>query len=218
MILLGGKKKILLTYKPSGVLCNQIKNKKNLQTRVSQIFKDTFWPVNRLDKMAEGWIMYSNSERIIKKIKKEWICSLREYWVICKNSIPLKTYTFYCRKIGNRTEYKWKYFDRATRCTSHVMSIVKLNNWYAVKVKNSTGFTHQIRVLVRLLGSYVIGDLLYKKKQSKVENLLLAATKLKVSNLTLNERKYVFHAESTLSTRLKYAIIKDFRNKYIDQL
>ena len=170
----------LIVDKPTGFVCTE----KNFR---GALHKKCFM-VHRLDKKTSGimilartWAMKNKLEDLFlqRAIKKEYLAITSPFNSVSKFSIdkPLS----FSRDGSKKTVYVCRH-GLSARTDFQILS--KSSSANLVLVKPITGRTHQIRVHIKSLGGYIIGDHQYQEKKSEdrvTPNMMLHAHKLAFS-------------------------------------
>lgn len=123
--------------------------------------------VHRLDRPVSGVIIFARTGKAAKRMSN--IMRNREiqktYWAVVKKSPPKTedTLTHYLVK-NNRLNMSFAYDverENSKRAELHYKLIAKLDNYFLLEVKPSTGRHHQIRVQLSKTGCPIKGDIKY---------------------------------------------------------
>lgn len=123
--------------------------------------------VHRLDRPVSGVIIFARTGKAAKRMSNKMRNRevQKTYWAVVKNSPPNAedTLTHYLVK-NNRLNMSFAYDterENAKRAELHYKLIAKLDNYFFLEVKPSTGRHHQIRVQLSKIGCPIKGDIKY---------------------------------------------------------
>jgi len=153
--------------------------------------------VHRLDKDTEGLLIFGKTIEAQSYLKSLFMNRQieKKYVAILNGKIMLEISEFVdklCRDPNNRLKYKVSQKGKEAILSYRLLG--NSENFSIVEISLRTGRTHQIRVQFGSRGHYVIGDLIYGKKQNKFYEdygMLLFSKKLAFKN-PLNDKYMEF--------------------------
>lgn len=181
---------VLVVNKPAGIIIHEDDKQKHgtLNNRVARYYHQTHQkhavrPVHRLDKDTCGCVMYCKSPWIQSyfdaAIEKKEIH--RTYWAFVHGQALFETKTV-SLAIGKDRHVNGKM--RISKTGKEAVTFMKVlkrmpeRNISVLECVLKTGRTHQIRLHTSALHLPIINDILYGKKEKKIQSMGLCAKKL----------------------------------------
>jgi len=171
---------IIAVNKPSGLLTvstDKIKNK-TLYKEVSDHVKkknksNKIFIVNRIDKDTSGIVVFAKNEKVKEILQSKWnqIVKVRKYVAVVEGITDEKG-----RIESYLTENKEHivYSSKSGKLAITDYERIKYNSKYSMlNVYLSTGRKNQIRVHMKDIGHFVVGDSKYGNKKSPINRLML---------------------------------------------
>ena len=161
-------KYIIILVKPHNLLTiGNDKNEKNLYHLVSSYVKqknkkNKIFIVHRLDYETSGLIMFAKDEKVKHLLQNNWNNVTRNYIALVKGKVKKEDII----KLKLIEKGLNVYVDNKGKESILKYTLLKQNDYNSlVKINLITGRKNQIRVSFKSIGSYVIGDSKYGKKE-----------------------------------------------------
>ncbi len=204
----------LVINKPAGLLSiSTTKEKEKTAYHQVRAFiknrkkSDKVFVLHRLDKDTSGILVFVKDNTLKNLLQNNWdkYVKTREYIALVTGNLKdIEDYTCYLKEIGPDKVVVTNKKEGKIAVTS-LKSINKNNKYSLVKVNIKTGRRNQIRVVLKNLGSPIVGDKKYGGNKSN--RLYLHASKITITN-PLNNKTYTF--ESSIPSAFK-KVFKDER-------
>ncbi|MBN1969993.1 MAG: hypothetical protein JXR48_04495 [Candidatus Delongbacteria bacterium] len=154
---------IIAFLKPNGVEFHKNQNCKSFVDLIRDENKvENLYPVHRLDKETSGIILFaknSQSARLLSDIIS--IGKIDKFYIAVSRMKPKKSMGFVKGDIVKSRSGSYKLSQSMENPSSTIFVSKKIADKYFFLVKILTGKTHQIRVVMKSLGSPILGDTIY---------------------------------------------------------
>ena len=162
----------VVIYKPAGIAVqNQAEQSGILPHICQQLGLKKLWLVHRLDKVTSGLLILAKNSSAAAEFGQLFANRLIEkYYLALSNQKPKKKQGTIVGNMKKVRDGKWMLTkDTSKPAITQFLSCSLVPGTRLFLLKPHTGKTHQIRVALKSLGSPIVGDLLYGKKDSQSE-------------------------------------------------
>lgn len=180
------------------------------------------YPVHRLDKMTSGLIIFAKTKDSANKLSVLFReREVEKYYIALSDKKPSKKMGKVVGGIEKARDGKWKLTRERFNMSVTVFTSLRLTSGkYFFIVKPLTGRTHQIRVVLKSLGSPIMGDYLYADASSKYDRGYLHSWAVRFS---YKGRKYEFFqlpesGEFFQDEEISKVLNEDARFEYLKKL
>ena len=172
----------IVIHKPPFIAVQNEAEQRGILAAIShQLSNEKLWLVHRLDKVTSGLLILARSEHAAAEFGRMFESrQIEKYYLAISNKKPKKKQGTVSGGMKKVRDGKWMLDDsQVQRATTQFFSYGLSDGQRLFVLKPLTGKTHQIRVMMKSLGSPILGDELYKGDQA--ERCYLHAFALKFS-------------------------------------
>lgn len=158
---------LLLVDKPPGLGMHQEEQEHGIVTRLSRQYNIApLYPVHRLDKITSGLLLLAKHKDSARELSLQFAQrQIEKYYLAITNNKPVKKQGTVIGDMKKSRGGAWMLSK--TRRDPAITQFFSSGTGMAkrlILVKPYSGKTHQIRVMLKSLGSPILGDKLYKGK------------------------------------------------------
>lgn len=155
--------------KPCGIAVQDEEHRQGIiPIACAQLGLERLWLVHRLDKVTSGLLILAKSEKAAAEFGRQFEAHLiQKFYLALAPKRPKKkqgTVSGGMKKVRDGLWMLDESFNQ--RATTQFFSFSLMPNMRLFVVKPLSGKTHQIRVMMKSLGSPILGDSLYKGEAS----------------------------------------------------
>ena len=171
----------IIIYKPCGLSVHKDQSEIGLTTLVAkQLGVPQVWLVHRLDKVTSGLLILAlNAESAAEFFRLFAEHRIQKTYLALSNQKPKKKQGLIVGDMKKARNGAWKICQsKENPAITRFESVSCEANLRLFILKPQTGKTHQLRVVMKSLGSPILGDTLYGKNTENIDRTYLHAARL----------------------------------------
>jgi 23S rRNA pseudouridine1911/1915/1917 synthase len=174
---------IIIIDKPAGISTSSVDNSPNVQSILSEVFKNSSkgktrtYVVHRLDKEVSGILLFAKSKQIMNLLKDNWKKIEKHYYAMVEGlpREPKGIIRSWLAEDKFQKMYSTNFTEGAKYSITHFQTVRQFEKHALLDVQIETGRKNQIRVHLAEMGYPIVGDRKYGASKDYLRRIRLHA-------------------------------------------